>query len=422
MKKILLTILVICLCSFTLVAAENALTGGIYDYTLEPYRPTSARQLSMGNAGISLARGTEALFVNPAGLANGAFKIAIPSFALTFYNIKDIINPENPMLDKILNPEGGEMNIIGAAVDYLGVVSKYGRNRMADIDAGVVLKAGPIALGLNTQVKLHTISERGTLITTSVLPEINAIATVGLGFKIPLGFMSIDLGANVGLAYKLYTQKISADELSSMLTSEADIMAALMTNYPVMAGYSIPITAGINVNLPLGFAASAVARNINGNYTMQHYAGIDAWSVDVLGQSIAQASEDENANPADPTDPVTSVLGSPFTVDVGASWKWKNGIFSPEIAVDMIDILSFDFENTNKDEFLKHLNIGANIRLLSILDVSAGLNQGYLSAGVGLDLFLVHVEAAYAFREFGSIIGEKGVDSLTIRAVIGYDR
>jgi hypothetical protein len=41
--------------------------------------------------------------------------------------------------------------------------------------------------------------------------------------------------------------------------------------FQLAAGWALPIDVGVNFNLPVGFRISAVARDINGKYTMQNY-------------------------------------------------------------------------------------------------------------------------------------------------------
>jgi hypothetical protein len=71
---------------------------------------------------------------------------------------------------------------------------------------------------------------------------------------------------------------------------------------------------------------------------------------------------------------------------------------------------------------MTHLKAGAEVKLFSMLDVRAGLNQGYITIGAGVDLFVIRLEAAYYRQEFGVQLDDKPVDALTIRANIGFDR
>ena len=69
-----------------------------------------------------------------------------------------------------------------------------------------------------------------------------------------------------------------------------------------------------------------------------------------------------------------------------------------------------------------HLNVGAELRILSFLDIRGGLRQGYWTLGVGLDLWAIKLDIAYFRQEFGATAGDYGLDGLTVRVNIGLDR
>ena len=112
----------------------------------------------------------------------------------------------------------------------------------------------------------------------------------------------------------------------------------------------------------------------------------------------------------------------PWTLDVGIGWTPDLGSLSallrPSLAIDLVDFLGY-LENT--DDLWTRINAGAEVRVLNMVDVRAGLNKGYKSVGVGLDLLLVHIDASYYWREYGLAIGDKPIDALTVRVNIGVD-
>ena len=69
-----------------------------------------------------------------------------------------------------------------------------------------------------------------------------------------------------------------------------------------------------------------------------------------------------------------------------------------------------------------HLNLGAEFGLFDILTVRGGINRGYLSLGAGIWLPFMQIDASYGWQEFGNQIGDKPVDSLTIKFSLGYDK
>ena len=60
--------------------------------------------------------------------------------------------------------------------------------------------------------------------------------------------------------------------------------------------------------------------------------------------------------------------------------------------------------------------------LFDVLTVRGGINRGYLSVGAGLNLYFMQVDASYGWQEMGNQLGDKPVDSLTIKFSLGYDK
>ena len=65
--------------------------------------------------------------------------------------------------------------------------------------------------------------------------------------------------------------------------------------------------------------------------------------------------------------------------------------------------------------FWESTRIGASLRLLDILDLRYGLSKGYHSVGLGIDLFVVHLDVAYYTLEYGKNLGDKPIDALSVR-------
>lgn len=78
------------------------------------------------------------------------------------------------------------------------------------------------------------------------------------------------------------------------------------------------------------------------------------------------------------------------------------------------DILDFWLYPSEAEHWLLHLKTGIEITMLEILDVRAGLAEGLLNAGFGLDLQLFELNAAMFGTELASQPGTKPVYNLTI--------
>jgi hypothetical protein len=346
--------------------------------------------------------------------------------SVTLFNPKAII--DEGLIESLMDMDGeDETAIIGVANKFFNTI-EAGRGEVLTTDIALGFTAGGLGLGINVQEQLHTYSDDGSITEDKLLAEINAGLSLGFGYRIDVvpDILSIDVGANVRFNYKAYTGLIGAEELFTWLGDDSeDILQLLMREAPLAAGWAIPLDFGVNVNLPVGFKVSAVARDINGTYKMQDYKKVGLWvneMTDLIG--VPEKLYDGEAGPGDVTEFEHEV---PWKLDFGIGWAPSFGkldnFIKPTIGVDLVDTITM-FEKMEEDQnvFWNHFRAGAEVKLLSILDLRAGFNQGYFSVGVGLDLFAIRLDASYYWREYGVDIGDKPIDALTVKVNLGFDR
>ncbi|MGE4465353.1 MAG: hypothetical protein AB7D32_10335, partial [Sphaerochaeta sp.] len=249
---------------------------------------------------------------------------------------------------------------------------------------------------------------------TNLIAQVTTAATAGLGFRIDLvpGSMSIDLGVTAQAVYKAYFSAISASSMADLMDDD-DPADTFLNDTPLIAGYALPISAGVNLNLPIGLTVSAAAKNFNGNYTMTTYQSLNDWGEEVLGQSF---TDDTSADSAFTSE--TFEIESDWRLDAGLTWAPKLGsLIKPVIAVDVVDVMSISGKEGDalKRAFYEQTRLGASVRLLSLFDFRVGLNKGYKSIGAGFDLLIFHIDAAYFVTEYGPSIGDKPIDALSLR-------
>lgn len=414
MKKIaLIIILAIFSIGSVFAVTTQDLLGPTYSAIAKPYTPMSARMLGMGSAGIAIPGRSDAFFINPAALGAGHFELSLPYFQMTLYHPYDFLGKDEDGKSLLSNIIDGVKDtndsdaLAGAASDLLGIV-KSGYGKIFDVDTGVSFTAKGFAFGVFANASMHTFASTGGL-DAQLIAETNAVAVLGFGhrFELPMDF-SLDVGATVRFNYIGYSEAIGKDKLLDMMGdgSESFDLNKALEGVGIMAGWSLPIDVGINLNMPYGFSFGIVARNLNGNYHM--------------------AIHDYKSLPDDPFGNADGVsrftLGSDFSLDTGIAWQWDNVWFRPTIAIDIVDWVGMCTEPVGFRTFLTHLNIGAEIRLLSFLDLRAGISQGYLSIGAGLDLWAIKVDMAYYWKEFGETAGDYGLDGFTVRFNIGFDK
>jgi len=417
-KKIILTLVIIGLLTSSLYA--NFFDDNEFFDSGKTFKPISARMEAMGGAGLATSRNNDAFFFNPANLADSKFSLNLPSVSVTLFNPKKII--DTGVIQKLM--EGDEFD---PTADILPILGTF--NRKGDIlttDVATSFTVGGFGLGLNVQQQLHNVD---TSLDANLFVELNVALSVGLGVRIDIlpRKISLDVGAVARPTYKVYTAGIGVETITSIaLDDDADDpLASIMKEVALAAGSAIPFDVGVNLNLPLGFRVSAVARDLNGKFNMEKYEH----SGDYINEMMDLFGGDPNTYADGDSDykPTEFEVEVPWSLDFGVGWVGSFGrldkFIRPTFSFDFVDVNNLvEALESDKNAYWNHLRAGVELRLLSTIDLRAGMNRGALSVGVGLDLFAMRVDAAYYWREMGVSIGDRSVDAFTIRFNLGYDR
>ena len=388
----------------------NPDTSISYKQAGEPFMGTSTRMLSMGGAGLGVKGYYDSFLVNPANLAGGGFKLSLPAITVTAYNPKAIL--ESGAIEDF--ESGTDSGMVSGAQKFLGTIKK-GYGDVLTSDASVVLTLGGFGLAIEAQERIMSYKSGVDLTSTNLIAQVTTAATVGFGLNFNLipDVMSMDIGVSGKAVYKLYLDKQSASSITDMLGDEnSDPADKYLNDVPLAAGYAMPISGGINLNFPFGLRLSTVARNFNGNYSMEVFPSVNDWSEAVLGMRL-----DDSATPPSVTTE-TFEFDSGWKLDAGLTWAPNIGsLIKPILAVDVLDVMSLSGleDDALVRGFYSQTRLGASVRLLSFLDLRYGINKGYQSVGVGLDLLIFHIDAAYYQLEYGNDLGDKPIDALSLR-------
>ena len=405
MKKILISLLLIAVLSASLFAAEEVspkTDSNVYAQISSPFAMLDARSQAMGGVGTAATSNIQALWANPAGLADRKVQVSLPHVGFTLYNPKAII--QSGVI------ESGDMDKLVDVMLKDVLTSGYGK--ILDANAAVSFTAGGFGLGVGVQDSLYTYAPKSSTggLNSNIIDQLTAEVKLGYGFRINFtDTASMDIGLSSGFRYMLYNKAIDGQKLLDIYNKigegegSTDAMAILNT-IPLMAGWTIPFDAGIRFNLPLGFKIATSVNNLNIGYTMNAYDNYDGWSQSPFaGDTSFKLNQDFSWN-----------VG--FAFDPDMSWAFK-----PTFEADFVDLYGLIKDGDySARALMNHFKAGAEIKGLWIFDIRGGYNSGYWTLGAALNLYLVRVEAAYFWQEFGSVAGEKGIDGLTVTANIGW--
>ncbi len=188
-----------------------------------------------------------------------------------------------------------------------------------------------------------------------------------------------DLGAAVGLAYGMFDQMLQVGASGKVVQRQG--VRRTFTALDIALGNFDPVEdlvkaddvsfdlgAKVNLPLPLKPTAALVVQNITdldfgalGNYPQQINIGF-------------------SLNP--------SIIGI-----ISTSW-----------VAEIVDVTR---RLPGEEDRYKRVHLGAELRFPKLLSLRGGFNQGYLSGGVTLDLWLLRLDLATYSEEVGTFAGQR---------------
>lgn len=432
--KIVLVIFLLLLVSASLFSEEvvpcNPDTDDTYRAVSFPFIPNNPRFISMGMTGVASPEFSEALFVNPAKLGDNKFFISIPSASFTLYNDKKIL--EEKLVDNIKSvftsesEEERNKNFGDASEKLLNILNRRGYNELMTIDGGIDLGFCGFGSSFDGQFRFITYANGYEATELKVILNINVAASLGYGFKIKFNDnFSLDLGLGLTWNYRAYNEGVSFNTISDILNgmTGGEDMASVLNNLlgttPMMAGWAAPVKIGARLNIPCGIKLGCTVSNIDlfglGKFHMNAYPSISKWSMETIKTPL-QIGDGGEYNDGEN---VEFSFTSPLHVDVGFSWNAElvKNLISMTLNADFSDIIYY---SQNKDNIFNHLSFGAEFEFFNVIALRAGYHGSGFSLGLGLDLYVLRVEASYSWNEFGKTLGEKPVDQVTIKVTLGH--
>lgn len=318
-------------------------------YAIELYnRYTSVRALGMGNAYTPIARGTESLFYNPAGLAKTkeitftALKFRIGANEMDAYS--EVKGLDTTNFASTLRKFYGEHGYFS-----LGAMSGFSTPNFAIAAYDSFNMSGDFSNPALPSFQVDFVNDLG-------------VAT-GFGFDIVPGF-------SMGFVAKRISRKGTSSEISvaSLVNLNVDELKRELDNNGI--GYALDWGMGWTFPTPVKPTLSFVMRDIgNTRFT--------------LDEGIRRP----------PTDKSEMIAG-----------------MSLEIETSLLSITPvFEMRHINSDGAIhigKKIHMGVEFDLPG-LSLRGGLHQGYYTAGAGINLGIVNMDVATYGVELGEYPGQK---------------
>jgi hypothetical protein len=255
MKKTVSFLILLLVVGSVLFGADpiNPDNDPVYAALALPYVKTSARMEAMGGAGISGFANQDAIYVNPASIANPGLVLNTPDIAITVYDFRALNN--TGVFETALNDRGkfnDDSYLLSLGQKLLSIYGTSRNNAIGTIDAGLGLKTGNFAMALDTKAGAITYTPDGAS-SIKIIPTFDMVLSAGFGFRIfATSSLSIDVGAAARLNLRGYWKALDGHDVILHINDD-NYFAELPDNTPVMYGFAAPFDIGINFNHAVWF-------------------------------------------------------------------------------------------------------------------------------------------------------------------------
>lgn len=385
-------------------------------YVEKPLTFNSAKILAVGNTFVANANGLEAFEFNPAGLSDRnsvTFFSGNMNFIANFFQLgDDLIDVYNSdpnttgdadkFLDTnlayFLDPEN-RANVIDALLNQVSTPygDQLGANGLgftSSMSTGFTL--GGIGIGLLFTLDSEVYGEeRHNAELTNVL---TTALLLGYSLDFDLGIVGVSAGIGVRPMYKIRSNT-GVESVVTFLTPEEDRDPDfdLYDDLTFLTGMGVGVDLGVKAHA-FGLTAGIAVIDIMGTEIFYSENSISSIrSGDYLGESVI---DDQYIVPA------TLKLGLAYNPEFGNLGKALNPSISLDYNLYFVDNATVQ-EYAYQGNFWTNLSLGAEVDLFSVFAIRAGLNQGYATFGLGLDIFILELDAAIYSKELGEEVGER---------------
>jgi hypothetical protein len=382
----------------TALAAGKAFAA---EYAEIPFVPMSPQVMAQGGAFIAQAHGYDSFFYNPAGFSRSGAAMTLAATSAWIYAKPDaLLSFGQEALAGTTTPATmlGFMNTqvttggIGvgssAGIGYVGNGLGLGAVLMVDS-----LLSGPSLLGMTGDLT----------------------ATVGFigGLSVPFELLGITFHAGGAIRPMIRIHSPLSNSVSlQMLMAVASGSNLLTSLNSADAFYG----AGIGLDLGLiaelgGLTVGVSIRDLGG--TQFKY---DQTSVSTLVSTFNSQMKFPTGTPVTADQyviPMDIGAGVALHPDLGA-FKY---FLDPSVSVEMHDLVGALSGTVSP---WTRLHVGAEVTVLSLFSVRAGLNQGYLTFGGGMKLLFLDMNLALFTRELGLHAGDKPNSGATLELAIRW--
>ena len=356
----------------------------------------SARLDAMGGVHVALADDISTLFSNPAGFRQAGPQLAISELTM---NLSGPVFSIADLMLRVSNGESPTTLLSDPKVQTLLTSLHASAGLNGPISFGYVGNGLGFGFFDSTDVTFET---AGTLPTITTTVNENLMFVGGYAFAIPLP-PSLLSTLDLGVSLKVSAQgSVVSDQAISTLLSSPNI--SFLTNAPFDMFVGFGVDAGILYTWNKTISVGIVGRNLYAPVMQNHYTRLTSF-----GGSAPTVSYGYT--------PLNLSAGILFSPGLGLLERYVTNL---KLMLDYSDILDFVTHSATATNPVLHIGLGAEVVVLQILALRAGFNEGYFSAGLGLNLTYFSLNLTMFGSELSTEPGLHPVYNLLVGLVFRY--
>ncbi len=362
----------------------------------KPFVPVSPQIMGQGGAFIADAHGFNSLFYNPAGFARSDGSLTISDTTAWVY-----ANPAR-FMDSIGNASTEEItNFVNQEITTGGL--GYGFSQ------GIGYVGGGLGLGAAFIMDSYLYGPTALGAEGDITFTLGFIA--GLGLPVDLLGIKFNFGADIRPMIRVHAPFAHDTAL--------DLLNAAMSGGDLLASFSgVDAMHGFGLGLDLG--AIAELGNLNVGLSIRDFLGTSFKYTENSFETIMDSLGSSGSFPDSGTE-VTEDYHIPMDVGVGVAyypdWALLGDLIEPSFYADLQDVIGVIRDKRSPWALL---HMGTEVKMLSFLTLRAGLNQGYITLGGGIELLFLDLNFALFTREMGKHLGDRPNSGITIEGAIRF--
>ena len=356
-----------------------------------PIVPKSPVSMAMGGVFSSIPTSEFNFFGNPAAFASKKATLVLSSVDTWAY-----IKPTTANIGSLIDNAGDTNALLAKA---LGLMAENGGTGGG---ASVGLGYGGKGLGLGFFATTDDYVEGSSPAGAVIHSETEVTGIIGLGFHLQLWGLNLSIGGDLRPFYRvrLHNEGQSTIVLADMLSGSTDIYSDSFFGAAMDLGATMQLgtfTMGVSV------------RDIAPSFP------IATTTVQELGTTLSSGNLPSVSSSTD------SAALTPY-VSAGVSWapKLLPRFVQPTLYFEMQDPVTVIKQWQGIESALNFIHVGAEVKLLNFISLRAGLNRGWLSAGAGVKLLFLDVNAAVFTEELGALPGDQARSGIALQAAIRF--